>query len=491
MVDVDDDRRDYRYIMFAPAEKNGNIIERIAKMIQLEAKNNPDIVFAWSQEHYKQAVTYMMNKAVLAYDMLLDDEDPKKDPVCDTSKPQFVTTVIVNHNQEIAVCASWLLGEIAFDETEVVRDAIVDLFSHRHQPYRKELFDFNVKYPNTFDIIELGHEDCDNVCYPVLEKNNVFFSPTIDARAIYGDMADVFIKCNSTRIERFDMSLEDAAKIMRKQEINYTGMPVTERDIAKLLHQKGYHLFNVDPDLPGNDRRVTKEELNEMDDTVDMQCERAAFAVTSNGRRIPHWEHLWPDMPPADAENQYFAMMNHTSIEVVVDRLLLGIQAKDINLLSKTGYPAIYRLQFMKTNLTDTSKDMTEVLREREHAAPNQKHSASSYDALYTNKMLTTKLVKTHKSLQPRLHIVELDDDKDTDSVPQMFPSTTPRIAPPATPVNSPAPAYSRTHDVPQTPPVNTSHQYSSSMSSTSNQEEMMFDASIIESMFVDPNDIY
>lgn len=364
MVETEDDERDFSLLVFNPEDRAGTLEGRFAKMVEMASKNAPDVKSEWSREHFEQVIAELLETPVVAYDIIPNPDCTKDATVDSTTSRGRDTTVLVRSGNVMVVCASWLLGKNPVDEAELVERTLIDLFSSRYQPPQTVAFGTDVYYPNTFKVLKVGNEDCEDERLPVIERQNIHAAPSIDVDAIYGKLADDFRRMNDSCRERINMSLNEVVALVRRDEIHHSTRAVTERDMARALYVNGTRLFGFDPESPIHKRNITARDLEALDNKIDRQTDRARYVVRNpDGSFTPQWQACFPTLTDKEAERLFFDDMRHTLLEMVKERLLRATEFEAKKTLSVVGYPDVFRLRFM--NRTDVAgyKNISDIMK--------------------------------------------------------------------------------------------------------------------------------
>jgi hypothetical protein len=267
----------------------------------------------------------------------------------------------------IAVNTAFLLDDMA-DPQKVVREAVQELFSMRHQPEQTYTYGVDPRYPNTFQTISVGHDDCDDEKYELLERQNCHYEDTSEMEVLYGkEMAERFKASNGPRTIRVDMSLGRLVARMRAEQLGHEcSGKYTERYLADVLYNQLPKIIGQDPASPYAKRSFSAEALAMLDDEADLQHPQDGYRInaTSEPAARMHWDELFHEESSSrERARCYFEGLSHTTLEIVMHRLNLANELHK-TAESQVGYPGVYRMRFRQQSGSDVTNTYTELLKQ-------------------------------------------------------------------------------------------------------------------------------
>lgn len=356
--------RGVQFNLFTGIGEYLNIMAQASSMGSVNSDTADRIEYQWSASIFAEGLEALTKCTYVAKRYHKPaDTSPMTDPVPNNDLPTFICSPIKAYKNSIGVNTCWLFNDQAMPGP-VIRSAMKNLFSKRHQPEERHIVGIDPVYNNTFIFDTYGHEDCDDPHLEVYKRVNPHFEQEIDLDVEYGEWYEQVKACNGTKMQNVDMPLESIACAIRAAEIHFDKNPITERDIGEFIYNQAPRVLSEDTKSPYYGKTIPAEMLKDLDKKVDLSIPRDRYLVPDeDGQMVPHWDVLFKDsgMNAAERERVYFEGMNHTIGYVVADRIIRN-SAK----FSKTGLPLMFQLRFMDTTLSNSESNFSDVIKNRQ-----------------------------------------------------------------------------------------------------------------------------
>lgn len=214
---------------------------------------------------------------------------------------------------------------------QVMRDMLVKLNSYRHQPRQRCLWQHDEMFPNTFETLDIGNEDCDNERHPVLELENPAYYSDDELRVLYDQSEMEHHQAKRVPLVRINCSLDHLAATKREAELRWHNSPVTECDLARVLYS-AERLFGADHISRYHNVQFTAADMSHLENTMCLympdqyyQVPNEAWTVSSPPsvpRTVAHWDALLADEPDVEKRRRIYCTLSYfTDAAVINDRM--------------------------------------------------------------------------------------------------------------------------------------------------------------------------
>lgn len=230
----------------------------------------------------------------------------------------------------IHISYCWLMI-LDVSTTQVMREVLVKLNSYRHQPRQRCLWQHNEMFPNTFETLDLGNEDCDSERHEVLELENPSYYSPEELRVLYTEREMEHHQSKQVMFVRVNCSLDHMAALKREAELRWYNGSVTERDLARVFYS-AERAFGADPHSRYHNVSFENGDMDHLEDTMclfmpDRYYQVPNDAWTDNSpksvpRTVAHWDVLFAHEKDVEERRRAYCNLTYfTSSAVIDDRM--------------------------------------------------------------------------------------------------------------------------------------------------------------------------
>lgn len=325
----------------------------IASTLMPQMKNDPAIRKSYSIEAVATILRKLSDESIEAPHYHKPDHmaRPMAEPQAQ-GRERIHSNVAILEDGGLCISYHWASRMIGEGSTDMMREALKDMCSKRHQPHAKFLYGHDDRFPNTYDVLELGTLQCNDPTLPLLSCPNASHTPAAELDILY-PKEDVrreheWKTCQDMELRE---SMDEFAAAQHYKRCYGHHVRVTERDKAKALYLLERYTELSDVKSAWHDAALGMDQFDVFDnqDWADLPSHCFRVPHPSDPEVMVHHAHLlYPDVSHEIAEELYRINNNWALSDYADHRMRLAHLAR-----SKTSklYPEILRHRYNRQHM--------------------------------------------------------------------------------------------------------------------------------------------